>query len=181
METKTRWNVRFWSRLHCGLRTGGADGTVVICCSFTLITSRWHRHITNHIQPSISYLPQYSSSPLESALKSLQWRVQTTDYRVQSTRTVWGLDMVFTSPDQKITVEPPHLSNKTGKPGWWLLQVLVAVGGVGGLAPVLTRPCENVPNISQSSRWRGDSECNALSCYNDHNTTTTTTTITSHL
>ena len=127
--------------------------------------------ISSHPSVICHNIPPHNS--LESALKSLQWRVQTTDYRVQSTRTVWGLDMVFTSPDQKITVEPPHLSNKTGKPGWWWLQVLVAVGGVGGLAPVLTRPCENVPNISQSSRWRGDSECNALSCYNDHNTTTT--------
>ena len=49
--------------------------------------------------------------------------------------------------------EPPFLSNKTGKPGeatgggWWCWWP-------GWWLVCWPRSCENVPNISQSSRWR---------------------------
>ena len=80
---------------------------------------------------------------------------------------------IFTSPDQKITVESwASFLLKQGSPGgdyrWWLVLVVAWL-------LFWPRSCENVPTVSQSSRWRGDYECNALSCYNDHNTTTTTT------
>ena len=131
--------------------------------------------ISSHPSVICHNIPPHHWSLL-SSLFSGEYRLQTTEFRALGLCEVWVWYL-------RLRIRrSPHLSNKTGKPGWWWwLQVLVAVGGVGGLAPVLTRPCENVPNISQSSRWRGDSECNALSCYNDHNTTTTTTTITSHL
>ena len=116
--------------------------------------------------------PHYWS--LLSSLSSGEYRLQTTEYRALGLCEVW----IWYLRLQIRRSELSHLTFliKQGSPGGgdyrcWLVLVVL-----------LTRPCENVPNISQSSRWRGDSECNALSCYNDHNTTTTTTTTTtSHL
>ena len=58
-----------------------------------------------------------------------------------------------------------RLSNTTGK-----ARLQVAGGDIDGGGDLC---CENVPHVSQGSRWRG--AVSALSCYNDHNTTNTCT------
>ena len=130
------------------------------------------------------YLPQYFSSTLNCvvSLHTLQQRVRSR----QSVRLceVWRSGYLrlrirrsqFREESQSAS-EPPFLSNKTGKPGLAVVQVVA--GGVGGLAGGWCAdpgPVKMCPIFPRAAGGGGDWECNALSCYNDHNTTTTTTT-----